>query len=163
MAAADAALLGQGHEAITAIVTLASSCPAGGDPRWDATLAELGVEGLAADARARHLREGPGQRCGALLLELRWALDAAVAPLCKHMDEPWQLTNAVDQAVRDYVGAVRPVVTTASIFANALAGAASSPAAMVGSADASAECCRCCGAPRQDRSDLSCRYCGQTS
>lgn len=158
----EAALLDQGRQAIASIVNLASICPAGGDARWDAMLGKLAVTALAFDERARHLREGPGQAKGALLLELRWALDAVVAPLCEHMDEPWRLTNEVEQAVRDYVGAVKPRVTTTSIFANALAGAASSPAAMVGAADASADCCRCCGAPRSERGETHCRYCGES-
>ena len=159
---AQAALLGQGREAIAALVNLALACPAGGDARWDAMLGKLAVTALGADERARHLREGPGQAKGALLLELRWALDAAVAPLCAHMDEGWRLSNEAEQAVRDYVGAVKPRVTTSSIFANALASAASSPAAMVGAADASADCCRCCGAPRNDRGETRCRYCGES-
>jgi hypothetical protein len=158
----EAALLARGREAIAAIVNLASTCPAGGDAGWDATLGQLAVTPLVADERARHLREGPGQTKGALLLELRWALDAVVAPLCEHMDQPWRLTNEVEQAVRDYVGAVKPRVTTASIFANALASAASSPAAMVGAANASADCCRCCGAPRRDRGEAHCSYCGES-
>ncbi|PRQ03187.1 hypothetical protein [Enhygromyxa salina] len=163
MAHADqAALLDQGRQAIAAIVNLASICPAGGDARWDAMLAKLNVTPLPPDERARHLREGPGQAKGALLLELRWALNGVVAPLCEHMDEGWRLTHEVEQAVRDYVGAVKPRVTTASIFANALAGAASSPAAMVGAAGASADCCRCCGAPRAERGETHCHYCGES-
>jgi hypothetical protein len=158
----EAALLARGRQAIAAIVNLASTCPAGGDARWDAMLGQLGVTPLVADERARHLREGPGQSKGALLLELRWALDAGVAPICEPMDQPWRLTNEVEQAVRDYVGAVKPRVTTASIFANALASSATSPTAMVGGAGASADCCVCCGAPRRDRGEVRCSYCGES-
>jgi hypothetical protein len=160
----DAALFSQGKETIAAIVSLAVSCPAGGDGRWDAMLAELGVTGLSADERGRHLREGPGQARGALLLELRRALDAAVAPLCEHMDDltpAHRLRDAVEQAVRDYVSAVKPKVTTSSIFANALADAGRSPSRMVGTAGAAADCCPCCGAPRRDRALPRCGYCGE--
>jgi hypothetical protein len=157
----DNELLEQGRRAIAAIVELALTCPAGGDERWTMMLAKLGSAPLPADERARHLREGPGQSRGALLLELRRALDAVVAPLCEHMDQSWRLTNEVEQAVRDYVGQVKPRITTSSIFANALADAGRSPSRMVGSAEAAAECCRCCGAPRHDRAASSCRYCGE--
>lgn len=164
MAIDDAALLKQGKELIASIVSLALTCPAGGDARWDAMLDKLGVTGLAADERARHLREGPGQARGALLLELRRALDAGVAPLCEHMDDltfAHRLRDAVEQAVRDYVGAVKPKITTSSIFANALADAGRSPSRMVGAAGAAADCCPCCGAPRRDRALPSCHYCGE--
>jgi hypothetical protein len=160
----DAALFSQGKETIAAIVSLAVSCPAGGDGRWDAMLGKLGVTGLSADERARHLREGPGQARGALLLELRRALDAAVAPLCEHMDDltpAHRLRDAVEQAVRDYVSAVKPKVTTSSIFANALADAARSPSRIVGAAGAAADTCSCCGAPRRDRTLPRCGYCGE--
>lgn len=160
----DAALFSQGKELIASIVNLALACPAGGDGRWDAMLGKLGVTGLPADERARHLREGPGQARGALLLELRWALDAAVEPLCEHMDDltpAHRLRDAVEQAVRDYVSAVKPKITTSSIFANALADAGRSPSRMVGAAGAAADCCTCCGAPRRDRALPSCGYCGE--
>lgn len=159
--ASDAQLLEQGQAAIASIVNLALACPAGGDGRWDATLSKLGVTPLGAEDRAKHLREGPGQSRGALLIELRWAVDAAVTPLCEAMDEYWPLRNQADQAVRDYVSAVKPRVTTSSIFANALAHASTSPSRVSGSADASADPCGCCGAPRSDRSSKHCRYCGE--
>ena len=161
MSPSDTEMSAQGQRTIASIVELALSCPAGGDARWDALLARLGVAGLGPDVRARHLREGPGQGRGALLLELRWALDAAIAPLAEHMDEAHQLTRLVEQAVRDYVGSTRSVVTTSSIFANALASASTSPSRSVGSAGASADVCRCCGAPRSDRAEDRCRYCGE--
>ena len=158
----DAQILEQGKQAIASVVHLALSCPAGGDARWDALLVGLGVDKLAADERARHLREGPGQSRGALLLELRWTLARVVEPLCEHMDDPHVLRTAAEQAVRDYVSAVKPKVTTSSIFANAFAGIATSPGRISGSAEAAADRCGCCGAPRQDRSSNSCRYCGET-
>jgi hypothetical protein len=158
----DTQLLDQGQQAIAAVVNLALVCPAGGDARWDAMLAKLNVKGLPADERARHLREGPGQGRGALLLELRWALEAVVEPLCEHMDDPWRLRNGVEQAVRDYVSSVKPKITTSSIFANAMAGIATSPGRIEGGAEALADRCGCCGAPRHDRSSNTCRYCGET-
>jgi hypothetical protein len=161
----DQALFEQGQQAIASIVQLALACPAGGDGRWDAMLGKLGVTGLAADERARHLREGPGQARGALLLELRWALDAVTAPLCEHMDDltpAHRLRDAVEQAVRDYVSAVKPKVTTSSIFANALADAPRSPSRIVGAAGAAADTCSCCGAPRRDRTLPRCGYCGES-
>jgi hypothetical protein len=164
MHSADQALFDQGQQAIASIVNLAQVCPAGGDARWDAMLGKLGVTALTADERARHLREGPGQARGALLLELRWALDAVVAPLCEHMDDltpAHRLRDAVEQAVRDYVRAVKPKVTTSSIFANALADAGRSPSRIVGAAGAVADTCSCCGAPRRDRTLPRCGYCGE--
>jgi hypothetical protein len=160
----DQALFEQGQQAIASIVQLALACPAGGDGRWDAMLKALGVSGLTPDERARHLREGPGQARGALLLELRWGLDAVIAPLCEHMDDltpAHRLRDAVEQAVRDYVSAVKPKVTTSSIFANALADAARSPSRIVGAAGAAADVCSCCGAPRRDRTLPRCGYCGE--
>ncbi len=164
MPAGDTALFEQGKQVIESIVTLALTCPAGGDARWDAMLRALGVSGLPADERARHLREGPGQARGALLLEVRWALDAAIEPLCENMDDltpAHRLRDAAEQAVRDYVGSVKPKVTTSSIFANALADASRSPSRMVGAAGAAADCCTCCGAPRSDRAASRCSYCGE--
>jgi hypothetical protein len=165
MSSQDQALFEQGQQLIGSLVGLALACPAGGDGRWDAMLGKLGVTALAADERARHLREGPGQARGALLLELRWALDAAIEPLCEHMDDltpAHRLRDAVEQAVRDYVNSVKPKVTTSSIFANALADAGRSPSRMVGAAGATADCCSCCGAPRRDRAEARCSYCGET-
>jgi hypothetical protein len=158
----DTQLFEQGRQAIASIVELALSCPAGGDARWDGFLARLGVTPLPADDRARHLRDGPGQSRGALLLELRWVLQAATEPLAEHMDDPWPLRTAAEQAVRDYVGTVKPKITTSSIFANAMAGIATSPGRISGTAEANADRCACCGAPRQDRASSSCRYCGET-
>jgi hypothetical protein len=161
----DAALFSQGKELIASIVNLALVCPAGGDARWDAMLGKLGVTSLPADERARHLREGPGQARGALLIELRWALDAGIAPLTEQMDDltpAHRLRDAVEQAVRDYVSAVKPKITTSSIFANALADSSRSPSRMVGAAGAAADCCTCCGAPRRDRNLSRCGYCGES-
>lgn len=158
----DIPFLDQGQKLIASIRDLALSCPAGGDARWDAMLDKLHVEALSPEQRAQHLREGPGQGRGAVLLELRRALDAGVAALAKHMEDPWRLTNLVEQAVRDYVGAVKPKITTSSIFANAMAGIATSPGRTDSSAEALADCCGCCGAPLDDRSSNACRYCGET-
>jgi hypothetical protein len=158
----DTRLFAEGQQAIRSIVDLALSCPAGGDHRWDQRLTELRVTGLSSDERGRHLREGPGQSRGALLLELRRALDAITEPIAERMDDRWRLRDAVEQAVRDYVNTVKPRITTSSIFANALAGAATSPGRVDGTAAATADCCRCCGAPLADRSATSCRYCGET-
>lgn len=160
--ATDAQFLEQGRQLIASVVNLALACPAGGDARWDAMLDKLGVTPLSADERARHLREGPGQSRGALLLELRWVLAAAIDPLCGHMDDGHRLRTVADQAVRDYVGAVKPKITTSSIFANAMAGIATSPGRISGTAEAAADRCGCCGAPRQDRASNTCRYCGET-
>lgn len=154
----DEQLLAQGRALVESIVHLALSVPVGGDARWDAMLAKLGVSGLSVLDRQRNLRDGPGQSKGALVIELRKALEAAIVPLCDHMDQPWRLSDAAARALRDYVGAVKPRISSASIFANALA-TTTNP--MRGSADASAEPCICCGAPRVDRSQPSCRYCGE--
>lgn len=155
----DARLLEQGQALIASIVNLALNQPAGGDARWDAMLKALAVTGLAPDERARDLREGPGQSKGPLVLEVRWAIEAGIAPLLEHMDEPRRLSEHGEQALRDYLAAVKPRISTSSIFANALA---TTKPIVSGSASASAEPCRFCGAPRVDRSKPSCRYCGES-
>ena len=158
----DATSFAQGQAKIATIVDLALSCPAGGDPRWDQLLTELGCRRLPPEARARQLRDGPGQSRGALLLELRWALDAALEALRAGMDDPHRLSASVDDAMRNYVSATRPVVTTNSIFANALADASRSPVRMTGAAASQADCCACCGAPRTLNDGPNCPYCGDT-
>jgi hypothetical protein len=154
----DAALFEQGRSLVESIVNLALNLPAGGDGRWDAMLGKLGVRGLGNDERARNLKEGPGQAKGALVIELRWALEAAVEPLAEHMDDRWRLRDFCQRAIRDYVGAVKPRISTSSIFANALATTGNF---MTGQAGAAADTCKCCGAPLQDRTSKTCRYCGE--
>ncbi|MFV8752275.1 hypothetical protein ACNOYE_17135 [Nannocystaceae bacterium ST9] len=154
----DAVIFQQGRVLIESIVNLALNVPAGGDARWDAMLVALGVRGMAPDERARQLKDGPGQSKGALLIEVRWALEAAIAPLAEHMDERWALRDFSHAALRDYVGAVKPRISTSSIFANALA---TTTNMMTGQAGAAAERCGCCGAPLVDRSRSTCRFCGE--
>lgn len=153
----EARVIEQGRQLVASIINLALAVPAGGDARWDKLLVALGVSGLAPDERARDLREGPGQSKGALVLEVRWAIEAGLAPLAELLDQPWRLRELGEQALRDYLGAVKPRISTSSIFANALA---TTKPIVSGGASASAEPCRFCGAPRVDRSKPSCRYCG---
>lgn len=154
----DAALFEQGRSLVESIVNLALNLPAGGDARWDAMLGKLGVRGLDPDERVRHLKDGPGQSKGALVIEVRWAMDAAIEPIAVHMDERWALRDFCQGALRDYVGAVKPRISTSSIFANALATTAN---VMTGQAGVAANTCKCCGAPLSDRSSTACRYCGE--
>ncbi len=147
----------QGRALIESIVNLALQLPAGGDARWDAMLAKLGVRGLAADERARHLREGPGQSKGALLIEVRWALAAAIAPLAEFMTERWALRDFSERALHDYIAAVKPRISTSSIFANALA---TTRKTMTGTASAAANPCKGCGAPA-GLAQTICPYCGE--
>lgn len=154
----DAMLLRQGRALVESIVELARVVPAGGDARWDAMLGKLGVNGLPNDERLRNLRDGPGQRKGALVIELRWALAAAIAPLAEHMDDRWALRELCSRALRDYVEAVKPTITTSSIFANALATTGNQ---LSGKASAAAQSCRCCGGPLVDPGAAACRYCGE--
>lgn len=155
---ADGRLFEQGRSLVESIVNLALNLPAGGDARWDAMLDKLGVRGLDSDERARHLKDGPGQGKGALVIELRWAMEAAIEPLAEHMDDRWALRDFCARALRDYVGAVKPRISTSSIFANAMA---TTTNYMTGQAGAAADTCKCCGAPLRDRSSKACRYCGE--
>jgi hypothetical protein len=154
----DSALFEQGRALVESIVNLALNVPAGGDARWDAMLVALGVRGLDNEERVRNLKEGPGQSKGALVIEVRWAMEAAVEPLAVHMEERWALRDFCQGAIRDYVGAVKPRISTSSIFANALATTGNF---MGGQAGASADTCKCCGAPLSVRSSKTCRYCGE--
>jgi hypothetical protein len=154
----DARLFEQGRSLIESIVNLALNVPAGGDARWDAMLGKLGVRGLANEERARNLKDGPGQSKGALVIELRWALEAGIEPLAEYMDDRWALRDFAQGALRDYVGAVKPRISSSSIFANALATTSNF---MTGQAGAAADTCKCCGAPLSDRSTKACRYCGE--
>lgn len=154
----DARLFEQGRSLVESIVNLALNVPAGGDARWDAMLGKLGVRGLAPEQRASNLKDGPGQSKGALVIELRWALEAGIEPLAVLMDERWALRDFCQGALRDYVGAVKPRISTSSIFANALA---TTENFMTGQAGAAADTCKCCGAPLLDRNSQACRYCGE--
>jgi hypothetical protein len=157
----DEAVLHRLREELDLIQQLALSCPAGGDERWDQRLRVLGVTPLSAEERAAHLREGPGQSRGALLLELRWALDAAGAPWRPRLDDEWRVRDLVEELVRAYVTSTRPRVSTSSIFANAMAGITTSPGRITGTAATAADRCGCCGATLVDRSKPTCRYCGE--
>jgi hypothetical protein len=150
-----------GQRAIAATVALALDCPAGGDARWDAHLAQLGVAPLAPAERLRHLHEGPGQSRGALLLELRRALVAVAAPYEQAMEDGFRLEHAVEHAVRGYVRATRPVVSTSSIFAHAMASIPSSPGRSHHAARTATDTCSCCGAPVHERTLRACPYCGE--
>jgi hypothetical protein len=154
----DGRLFEQGRALVESIINLALTVRAGGDARWDAMLDKLGVRGLGQDERARHLKDGPGQSRGALVIEVRWALEAGTEPLAEHMERRWALRDFCQGALRDYVGAVKPRISTSSIFANALATTGNF---MGGQAGAAADTCKCCGAPLSDRISKTCRYCGE--
>ena len=81
-----------------------------------------------------------------------------IRALAEHMDERWALRDLAQSALRDYVGAVKPRISTSSIFANARATTVNM---MTGQAGAATEACTCCGAPRVDRERPACRYCGE--
>jgi hypothetical protein len=150
----------------------------GGDPAWDALLAELGVTPLPPAERQRHLKEGARRSRGALPIEVRWAIEriekSARAWLweidkampTEHGDQyirpvEHQLQGLVDETVRQHLAQTALVAnTTASIFANARA---STPnySAMGAKAGIEETKCKTCGGPRRHTGDLGpCDYCG---
>ena len=157
----------------------ATNTPRGGDEAWLAAMRHLGAEPLPADERARHLAEGAPLRAGPLPIEYRRALEALrdrAAPLCREIDLSVaddstqaavdqlsrRLDSLVDAELREHLARVRPAVSTASIFANALA----TSQRMFGDGQAQAagvatRQCPTCGAPRRYGSEaLVCEYCG---
>lgn len=141
-----------------ALVQFALGCPRGGGETWDGRLEALGAARLSDEERASHLAEGAPLGKGPLPLEFRWALEALAKPHEPHFDNTGLAPAIVQQALRDYLAAAKPKVTTSSIFANAVA-----TTRTYGSTAAGSETLRCltCGAPRMhEQSDLTCGYCG---
>jgi hypothetical protein len=157
----------------------AASTQRGGDDAWIGVIEQLGVSPLTSEERLRHLEQGAPISRGALPMEFRWAMEAIVRqaePRCRALDmalEPGddaaqravdklahRLSSLVDEELRSYMSAVRPTISTSSIFANALATTQNYMAGAQG-AGVSTVNCPCCGAPRRDGSDsLTCEFCG---
>jgi len=149
----------------------------GGDPAWDALLAELGVRALPPAERQRHLTEGSRRARGALPIEVRWAIET-VEKLARGW--LWEIDRAmptdygdkyirpiehrllglVDETVRAHLAQTAPPVTTASIFANARA-TTPNYASLGTKAGVETTKCKTCGGPRRHTGDLGpCDYCG---
>lgn len=154
----DRALSDQARDACRSLLDHASSLPRGGGPAWDQTLDQLGAPRLSEADRADHLKNGAPQGKGPLPIEMRRALERAVAPYANQMEDSWRGRDIVEQSMRDYIQLVKPVVSTSSIFANAMAttktyGKTESKTSTI--------TCPACGAPRTQGDDsLTCRYCG---
>jgi hypothetical protein len=149
----------------------------GGDPAWDALLAELGIEPLPPAERRRHLTEGARRAKGALPIEVRWAIEkiesSARAWLweidkampTEHGDKyirpvEHRLQGLVEETVRSHLAQTAPAATTASIFANARA-TTPNYSAMGAKAGIEETKCKTCGGPRRHTGDLgACDYCG---
>jgi hypothetical protein len=149
----------------------------GGDPAWDALLAELRVRPLAPAERQRHLTEGARRAKGALPIEVRWAIetieksarawlweidkampteygDTHIRPI-EHM-----LQGLVDETVRQHLAQTAAAATAASIFANARA-TTPNYSAMGTKAGIEETKCKTCGGPRRHTGNLGpCDYCG---
>ena len=155
----------------------AATAPRGGGPQWRARLAELGVAPLPEDVRRRHLDRGAVFHSGPPPIELRRALERVVqqgralrgAAGAAHADAAaWvELDHCLDTLVEDelgrYLQTVRAPVTTASIFANAMATSVR-PLAQGPGAGVDTLRCTSCGAPRQGASgaaSTSCEFCGR--
>lgn len=160
------------------IVDTATTCPAPGDARWDHVLHELGVERLTDEERWAHVRTS-AQRHGPAPIEVERAL-AALGEVTRAaarklqfepgVTEDGELATALDRfeaaasrTVSDHldrvVTALRPAVTTSSIFANA--GAITMGFGAPVAADVATLTCSNCGAPRRDvRTQRLCEHCG---
>jgi hypothetical protein len=160
------------------IVDTATTCPAPGDARWDHVLSELGAQRLSDAERAAHVRTS-AQRHGPAPIEVERAL-AALGEVTRaaarklqfepDVTEDTELATALDRfeaaaarTVSDHleriVSALRPAVTTSSIFANA--GAITMGFGPPVAADVSTLACSSCGAPRRDvRTQRVCEHCG---
>ena len=144
--------------ACAALVEFALSCPRGGDARWDQRLHALGVRPLPPEQRQLHLQHGPPLTKGPVLIELRHAIEATARSEAAELDQESWAAMAVQDALREFLNAAKPAVTTSSIFANAMA-----TTKTYGNVTGGAETIRCptCGAPRMDgQSDMRCGYCG---
>ncbi len=155
----------------------AATAPRGGGPRWQACLAELQVAPLPDEVRRRHLDRGAVFHSGPPPIELRRALERVVeqaralrgaAGAAPADPAAWDeldrsLDTLVDDEIARYLQAVRAPVTTASIFANAMATSVR-PLAQGPGAGVDTLRCSSCGAPRQGASgaaSTSCEFCGR--
>jgi hypothetical protein len=162
------------------IVATAASASLHGSPAWDALLAEAGVHALSPLERQHHVSAGPPRASGPSPIEVRRALESLRAQMqraakeLEHAGEEEDATERaidglkrlagriVDEQLRRYIAAVRPKITTSSIFANAMASSRNYTAQGV-SAGASTLACDCCGAPRQSgATSRVCEFCGST-
>jgi hypothetical protein len=172
-----------GEAQASAIVAAAAAAPLHGSPQWDALLHEAGAQPLSADERQHHASAGPPRASGPSPIEVRRALEALRARLERAAEQlqtgvdagSWDdavqreidalkriARGLVDEQLRRYIAAVRPKITTSSIFANALA-SSRNYAAEGARAGMSTLSCDCCGAPRQRGSTARvCEFCGST-
>lgn len=150
-----------------------------GGGSWDALLLEAGLTGLPPDERDALARTGPSRKSGPPPIEVRRALEHAAAAVEKACDDLDASTPAsdlrgdelidrlrsearrlVETYLRKYIAAVRPKISTSSIFANAAASTTRMGGAGTGPGMAT-KTCSCCGAPRDAKSDMTtCTYCG---
>lgn len=167
------------EDSVSRVRETAASTQRGGDDQWTGLLTQLGVTPLSDPERVRHLAEGAPINKGALPMEFRWAMEAIVEqaePRCRDLDMALdtgddaaqravdrlarRLSLLVEEELRSYMGAVRPTISTSSIFANAMATTQSFMGQAQG-AGVSTVSCPCCGAPRRDGSEsLTCEFCG---
>lgn len=171
------------------IVATAASASLHGSPAWDALLAEAGVQALSPLERQHHVSAGPPRASGPSPIEVRRALESLRAQMQRAARELEHATihsapqgregddddteraidglkrlagRIVDEPLRRYIAAVRPKITTSSIFANAMASSRNYTAQGV-SAGTSTLACDCCGAPRQSgATSRVCEFCGST-
>jgi hypothetical protein len=169
------------------IVATAASASPHGSPAWDALLAEAGVQGLDPLERQHHVSAGPPRASGPSPIEVRRALESLRAQMQRAAEELERATRhsgpegydddateraleglkrlagrIVDEQLRRYIAAVRPKITTSSIFANAMASSRNYTAQGM-TAGTSTLACDCCGAPRHSgATSRVCEFCGST-
>jgi hypothetical protein len=160
------------------VVGIATTCASPGDARWDAVLDGLGVERLPVSERLAHVRES-AQRLGPAPIEVERALRSlgeqarAAARRLQFGDgvtedvafatelDRFELlaSRTVDDHLQRVLGALRPPVSTSSIFANA---AAIKPGwGPPVAAEVATLACPNCGVPRREaKADRICSHCG---
>lgn len=163
------------------VIATAMASDLRGGGAWDALLSEAGVEPLSSSERDALVRTGPPRKGGPPPIEVRRALEhvaTAVLSTCDALDASLPAADMrgservdrlrndarrlVDTQLKKYIAAVRPRISTSSIFANAAASTTRMNAGHSGPAMAT-KTCSCCGAPRDSKSDMTlCTYCGAT-
>ena len=160
------------------VVGVATTCASPGDARWDAVLDGLGVERLPVSERLAHVKTS-AQRLGPAPIEVERALKSlgeqarAAARRLQFADGVTEdvafateldrfealASRTVDDHLQRVLGALRPAVSTSSIFANAAAIKPGWGPAVA--ADVATLACPSCGVPRRDeKSGRTCTHCG---
>ncbi len=171
-------IVGNFEETLQQIISIALSCPKGGDEKWNQVLEKYKVEPATPIQKETFYNNGVPVIKGVLPVELRKVFLSLRQVTIKNFRDTFQnqelsldadmywddftrrLQNFIEEELNVYLSKIKQPVGVSNIFANAFSGMNQFSQGLKGS-DLNTKRCSSCGSPRSDENQYGeCYFCG---